>query len=327
MRMLISITVVLRAVGVTNAWLLNKPTNLVGRATGRWGLGAKVHREYFSMKENLSPISKNTIDDVENISNKILKVSATITSWNTHHPSPTEIFEVTCQLDDCADEVAALVVENKSPQSQIENLRKQLSVEIQRRERLEKQVSDAIERRERLDKQVRAEIERRERLEKDVCDLKLASSDLKLAISILKTREKESKTLLKLYDLCHMFNYYSTIPAVKAAGFNSYQEFVSKYLENEACVEDGDMTEDDFNLWLKPVRDALSGIDIGQVISACQVFHAIDVDLRSKVSQEKFLLSCNSFDFGSHNEIASRLIEHLSTVDLKRMTVMAEHSF
>eukprot|EP01033_Poteriospumella_lacustris_P016667 gene16667-11927_t len=65
-----------------------------------------------------------------------------------------------------------------------------------------------------------------------------------------------------------MFNYYSTKPPVKAAGFSSYQEFVSKYLENEACVEDGDMAEDDFNLWLKPVRDALGGIDIGQVISA-----------------------------------------------------------
>ena len=311
------ITLRLCAVGVTNAWLLTKPTNLVGRATGRWGLGAKVHREYFSMKENLSPTSKNTIDDVENVSNKILKVSATITSWNAHHPSPIEIFEVTCQLDDCADKVAALVVENKSLQSQIENLRKQLSVEIQRRERLEKRVSVEIER---LEKRVSVEIKGREQLKKEVCDLKLASSDSKLAISILETREKESEALLKLYDLCNMFNYYSTKPAVKAAGFSSYQEFVSKYLENEACVEDGDMTKDDFNLWLKPVRDALGGIDIGQVISACQARHDIaHVNLRSKVSQEKFLLFCNRFDFGSHNEFASRLIEHLSTVHIKRM--------
>lgn len=204
--MLIFITLVLCAVGVANARLLSKPTNLVGRATGRWGLGAKVHRESFSMKVNLSPTSKNTIDDAENIPNKIVEVSATISSWNTHHPSPTEIFEVMSQLDDCADKVAALVDENKPLQSQIENLRKRLSVEIERRERLEKQVT--------------VEIERRERLEKQVCDLKLAS--------------KESEILLKLYDLCNMFNFYSTKPAVQAAGFSSHQEFVSKYLENKA---------------------------------------------------------------------------------------------
>lgn len=47
MRVLICvcITLLLCAVGVTKAWLLNKPTNLVGRAARKWALGAKANAD------------------------------------------------------------------------------------------------------------------------------------------------------------------------------------------------------------------------------------------------------------------------------------------
>jgi hypothetical protein len=307
MRVLICvcITLVLCAVGVTNAWLLNKPTNLVGRATGRWGLGSQAHRVSFS-----NPPSKYTMKEPENISDKMSKLSATIKSWNTRHPSSTEIFEITYQLDDCADDVAALVIENKTLQSQIENLRIQLSVEISRRERLEKQVRDL-----RLEHEMDISV-----LKNKVQDSEARLNESEARLNESETRQKESDALLKLFDLCYMFNFYTTKPAVTGAGFSSNKDFVSTYTENKALVLDGDLTENDFNLWLKPVRDALGGIDIEQLISVCRARHAIaHVDLGAKVSQQKFLLLCKSFDFGSHNEFASRIIEHLSTVPLKRM--------
>jgi hypothetical protein len=318
-------TLVLCAVG-TNAWLLNKP-HLARRATRRWALGGKSHRAWF-----VKPTSKFTMEEPESISNEMLKLSWTIKSWKTHDPSPTEIFEVAYQLDDCADVMSAWESESTSWQSQIQTLRFQLNVEIKRRERLEKQVGD-----------LRRDFERDISVRKTKCqesairlteleirltesEIRLTESEIRLTESEIRLTEsenhlKEPEILLNLSALCDMFIYYTAGPAVIGAGFSSYDKFVLTYAEKNALVLDGEMTEHDFNLWLQPVHDALGDIDIAQLIRVCPARHAIaPVEIRAKVSQKTFLLFCQRFDFGSHAAFASRLIEHLGTVPLTRMT-------
>eukprot|EP01033_Poteriospumella_lacustris_P008539 gene8538-6153_t len=262
---------------MTNSWLVNKSTNLEGRTTRRVDLGAKAHREC-----SCGPTSKCTMEEVPEMKSAL---SSTIKSWKyTHHPSPTEISEVSDQLADCADIVRA--IESTSLQSQIHDCRFQQSVAIKRRERLETHVGD-----------------------------------MRQDVSALQKKFQESEILLNLYDLSYMFIYYTAEPAVTGAGFSSYEDFVATYAEKNALVLDGEMTEHDFNLWLKPVRDALGAIDIAQLISVCPARHAIaPVEIRAKLAQKTFLGLCQSFDFGSHAAFASKLIEHLSTVPLQRMT-------
>eukprot|EP01033_Poteriospumella_lacustris_P010206 gene10205-7278_t len=251
------------------------------------------------------------MEEAESISNEMLKLSSTIQSWKTNHPSPTAIFEVAHQLDDCADVVSAWESESTSLQSQIQTLRFQLNVEIKRRERLETQVGD-----------LRRDFERDISVLKTKCqESEIRLTELEIRLTESENHLKESEILRNLYALCDMFIYYTAGPAVTGAGFSSYDEFVSTYAEKNALVLDGEMTEHDFNLWLQPVRDALGAIDIAQLISVCPARHAIaPVEIRAKLSQKTFLGLCQSFDFGSHAAFASTLIEHLSTVPLQRMT-------
>ena len=271
----VGMTLALCAVGMTNAWLVNKPTNLAGRTTRRVYLGATAHREC-----SCRPTSKCIMEVPEMIST----LSSTIKSWSTHHPSPTEISEVSDQLVDCADIVRE--IESTSLQSQIHDCRFQLSVAIKRRERLETHVGA-----------------------------------MRQDVSALQKKFQESEILLNLYDLCYMFIYYTAEPAVTGAGFSSYEDFVATYAEKNALVLDGEMADHDFNLWLQPVRDAMGDIDIAQLIRVCPARQATaPVEIRAKVSQKTFLGLCQSFDFGSHAAFASKLIEHLNTVTLTRMT-------
>ena len=274
----VCMTLALCAVVMTNAWLVNKPTNSAGRATRRVYLGAKAHREC-----SCGPTSKCTME----VSEMISALSSTIKSWKyTHHPSPTEISEVSDQLADCADIVRAIESTSRYMQSQIHDCRLQLSVATKRRERFETHVGD-----------------------------------MRQDVSALQKKFQESEILQNLYDLCYMFIYYTAEPAVTGAGFRSYEDFVATYAEKNALVLDGEMTEHDFNLWLKPVRDAMGAIDIAQLIRVCPARHAMaPVEIRAKLSQKTFLGLCQSFDFGSHAAFASKLIEHLSTVPLTRMT-------
>ncbi len=202
---------------------------------------------------------------------------------------------ISTKLESCAEKVSGLVSENKSLQEQITKLRYQLYLEVVQRENLERKVGE-----------LRSRVFENER----------NISTLKQMVQ----KAQESEALLKLYDLCFMFNYYKTIPVLTVVGCTTYQEFVSTYANKMALVKDGDMTKAVFDRWLQPLRDQLGDVDIEQVVHVSRVRHDFaHTDLLARTDQENYLSFCKTFYFGGYNDLALKIITQLESVTLKRM--------
>lgn len=148
---------------------------------------------------------------------------------------------------------------------------------------------------------------------------KIATRKLDERVTHLEREEKHMKKLLKLYDLCDLFNYYFTVPAIKNSGKRSYKEFVSDYSMLVAEVKDKEKTQDDVDAFVSPVNQYLNGIDVRLIIQACNERHELaHKNLRAKTDQEKFLEECSNFDFGEDSNFAKALRAEFQKVTLRR---------
>ncbi len=215
----------------------------------------------------------------EIISKRLRELSLEVSRWNLTVPDAKEIEKVAEELDACADQVGALVEENRSLRDQIVELRYKLELEKSARRKLDERVAH------------------------------------------LEREERHMKKLLKLYDLCDLFNYYYTVPAIKSSGksSSSYKDFVSDYSMLVAEVKDKEKTEADVDAFVSDVNKCLNGIDVRLIIHACNERHELaHTDLRAKTDQERFLEECSTFDFGEHSNFAKALHAELRKVTLRR---------
>lgn len=119
--------------------------------------------------------------------------------------------------------------------------------------------------------------------------------------------------------MCDLFNYYYTIPAIKNVGKSSYKDFVSDYSVLVAEVKDNEKTQADIDAFVLLVNQQLRGIDVRQVIQACNERRDVaHTDLRAKADQEKFLKECSTFDFRKHTPFARAVHAELLSVSLRR---------
>jgi len=158
-------------------------------------------------------------------------------------------------------------------------------------------------------------------LESRVSLLQVEEAKMDKKIQKLTLEQVEMKIKLKLYDLCFMFNYYKTVPVVKSkTSYSSYSDFANAYSDLKAQVDDKEIPKEELDEFVAIVNGELNGIDIRSILESCRSRNDIaHTDIRSKTSQQTFLNECNTINFGTSQDLASRMIRELKKTALKRI--------
>lgn len=136
-------------------------------------------------------------------------------------------------------------------------------------------------------------------------------------VSEHESRLMHQDSVLKLFDLCSLFNYYVTIPALKANGISSYAEFTDSYAK---IVQSVDSTDEDLYNLIAPINEAIK-VNVQDIIEVGQERLPIaHTTLKSADQQANFLSICGSYDFATdaHQQLAQKILVELKKVTLKR---------
>eukprot|EP01038_Epipyxis_sp_PR26KG_P016333 gene16333-22250_t len=218
----------------------------------------------------------------QKIEQKISSITQSISRWKINTPMNDEIDQIMRELDDVQIDVMILAKEHSTYQDEINELKYKLSLEVVQRERLQKVVVQ------------------------------------------LREENKTNESLLKLYDLCYMYNFYISVPLLsERLGYKNWSTFVEEFKDLRAAEQDSEPGADEkLNNLKNAVNSQLVDIDIEDIVDAGTDRHLIaHTDLRSATNQKEFLKMCETYDFktAKRNELAKKVIMHLSTVEFKRI--------
>ena len=254
---------------------------------------------------------------LDELGKKVLK-------WKVRSPSPDEIDAVYLENMNVSDIIKVVLSQQSSIKVDIKNLQFYLELEIEKVSRLEKALEQVIEQKQILRCEVKSLKEELQGMKSLKTELRSEVKSLKEELQGMKSLVTESKrqaSLLKLFDLCSMYNYYVTIPLLSQLGYAGWTDFVEKFKDTRADVKDGLVSEAVFDQMKLSINASLGGIDIESVVNCVPDGFAVEVaDLRSIKDQEHFLSQCQQYPFSPEmSSFADALIRQLLEVPLKRM--------
>lgn len=160
---------------------------------------------------------------------------------------------------------------------------------------------------------------RRECAERNILEVKV--SNLAGTVQELQLQLTQQSNLIKMYDLICLFEFYFVAPHLSRLGYSSWKDLLDQYADVQARIEDKKCDENECNLFKQPINDLLpESVDVEDLIKTSKLRHDVShSDLRSTTSQKTFIQLCNNtIKFEDNQELATKLLQSLQTVKLRR---------
>ena len=168
-------------------------------------------------------------------------------------------------------------------------------------------------------------------LQDNLNDLKSKYSTLELRHSTLELEFREfkltsaaesekQKSIIRAFDLIRMYRKYYAEDIVGG----DWGSFCEEFYRREEDVYLGNITQSEFDAYLKPFDDRLEdGLTFAQIMKLTGDRHEIaNTYIRSSSNQQAFLAECSKVEFNMEFQsdlIASKILPALKTVSLRRM--------